>query len=356
MPFPRAAGRVTVGLVLFATFLTGVIVTTRSPRVPVATEFVFVGEAVPAGNLVFITPDSLLCPAVNDLYHVRLGAEGGSRKVYSHPQWVERVAASGDGKRVIVASNSGLTELTWVDGLLTKSAELVLNREANASAPESPFGDLLVWDDGSLAFTTREGGATVYRRVGADGPVETVYTLADDPALTRNPRAAFLHVYGTFMDLKRRHVHLAYSGGIATAPLDPTGRPSNIPLPGRDAFTVLPGTQSGGLYIGSHTQLLCLDASGRVLVTIKLPGAVSATAAVPGRGLVAVLQSRATLGASDCQLLRADSLDKVVSLPLAPKAGGQSLAVSPDGSRLAAVTGYGDRTLLKVWKLADVLP
>lgn len=304
---------------------------------------------MPSGNVEFVSSEVLLCPVGSKLYQVSLEGDRETRPVYTHPEPLRRVRASADGKRVVVASDSGLTEFARAGTQMKVAGRVV--------AAKPPFGDLGVGDDGGLAFVTRDDLATVYHRAKADGAVKAVFTLRGAAGATPDPQFSGQPASAAAVDLVNRRVFVAYAGGVVGVSLDPAKKDVHIPLPGPAAEALAVDAKSGGVIVARHAEFLVYDAAGRKVASGKTrPGETPALAVVPGRDVMAVLVNAGNNRPSTCSLVRISDGKHLATVELAADAGGRSVAASPDGARFAAVTGYGSQTVLKIWRLDAELP
>jgi len=305
--------------------------------VPVVIEWNTPG--VPEGNFIFTTDDQLLCPVGRELFRVDL-SNPPVKLIYSHTELIKFVAASPDGRRIVLSSHNGLTELV-VDGTTLKTMGTIQLTK--------PLLDVAIDNEGQLLICIQSLNGTLSRRSKHGAELTELYSLATANGLTRDAQVVIAPSCAT-IDATRQRVAIAYPGGVVC--LSGDGRQkSNTQLAGSPAESIQLLADKDRWIIARDGQV-SIYAAGKLDKVIALGNvSIPAIANLSGNGQAAILTNLGNTRLSSLKIFNLSSDKQPVSFELATHSGGRWIVASADGKQVAGMTGHGNTTVLKVWKL-----
>ncbi|VTR98056.1 WD40 repeat domain-containing protein [Tuwongella immobilis] len=296
----------------------------------------------PEGNLIFTSNNRLICPVGPELYQIDLLDPPTKQRIYSHPHRIDHVAVSPNGRRMVISSGDELTELEWNH----KNWKVTANSQL-------PFivSAIAIDDAGGLIAGIHSENRTLWRRSKAGERFTPFFSLTTANRLTIDNNYVF-GVTDTRIDPVSQRIAIAYNGGVCWVSENGANQ-SNTPIPGSgaDAILMLADKKRWVFARFGEIQLFSGDQLER---TIKLQnGVIRALAEIPGRNRIVILANRGNVLPSTINIIDLNSNDPPLSLSLSTESGGRWVCVSPNGSRIAAMTGFRNKTILKIWRTPE---
>lgn len=309
--------------------------------------FVWPEKSSPEANLFFLSDTRILCPIDRRLFVVTVGDKHPNKPIYEHQENIRLVSASPNGRRVVVYSTAGITELNVLDDQMTVVKTTLI---------EGSVVDFAVADDGVLVVCTKGLKGTVFIRKHPDDVLQAVHRIASTKDLPRVVKTE-PSVGTAAINLSAARVVLGYERGIVSVALDNAKKSDHFIIANSaiDILAVGINSSSGDLVAVCNGELLIKEGAVENWRRTKIGNVMVPNLAVLSkRNIVGMVASLGNHRRSTCRFYDLSSGKLIGETELSPDAAGRWLAFSPNGTYAASVTAYG-LTTLKVWRVDGII-